>query len=66
MRSLEDVLARLRAKYLTIPGLRLTTPQVQRLWGLDHATSEALLRALVDVKFLRRTHRNAYVRTGLG
>jgi hypothetical protein len=32
------------------------------LWGLDPATSEALLAALIDVKFLRRTSQDAYVR----
>jgi hypothetical protein len=52
----------IRAEYLEIPGLALTKPQVERLWGLDATTSEALLAALVDVKFLRRTLRDAYVR----
>lgn len=56
----------IRAEYLEIPGLRLTKPQVQRLWGLDHVTSEALLSALVDVKFLRRTPQDAYVRADVG
>jgi hypothetical protein len=56
----------IRAEYLEIPGLRLTKPQAQRLWGLDHVTSEALLSALVDVKFLRRTREDAYVRADLG
>lgn len=52
----------IRAEYLEMPGLRLTQPQVQRLWGLDCVTSEALLAALVDARFLRRTHQDAYVR----
>lgn len=52
----------IRAEYVEIPGLRLTKLQVQRLWGLDPVTSEALLAALVDAKFLRCTRRNAYVR----
>jgi hypothetical protein len=51
----------IRAEYLEIPGLSLTMSQVQRLWGLDLVTSEAVLAALVDVKFLRRTGRDAYV-----
>jgi hypothetical protein len=51
-----------RAEYLEMPGLCLTKAQVERLWGLDTVTSEALLAALVDVKFLRRTDRDAYVR----
>jgi hypothetical protein len=51
-----------RAEYVEMPGLSLTKPQVERLWGLDAVTSEALLAALIDVKFLRRTVGDAYVR----
>lgn len=61
-----DRLTLIRAEYLEIPGLHLTKPQVQRLWGLDDVTAEALLSALIDVKFLRRTQRNAYVRADIG
>jgi hypothetical protein len=57
-----DWLQLIRAEYLEIPGLCLTKPQVQRLWGLDAVTAEALLAALVDVNFLRRTAKDAYVR----
>ena len=60
-----DWIQLIRAEYLEIPGLCLTKPQVQRLWGLDSATSEALLAALVDARFLRRTHQGAYVRADL-
>jgi hypothetical protein len=59
---IEDWLMLIRAEYLEVPGLSLTKSQVERLWGLDAITSEALLAALVDVKFLRRTVRDAYVR----
>jgi len=59
---IEDWLQLIRAEYLEIPGLCLTKPQVERLWGLDAVTSEALLAALVDVNFLRRTAKDAYVR----
>ena len=51
----------IRAEYLEIPGLALTKAQVERLWGLDAVVSEALLAALVDVKFLRRTVRDTCV-----
>ena len=57
-----DWLHVIRAEYLESPGLLLTKPQVQRLWGLDPTTCEALLAALVDVRFLRLTRQNAYVR----
>jgi len=57
-----DWLRLIRAEYQEMPGLHLTKPQVQRLWGLDGVTSEMLLSLLVDGKFLKRTHRDAYVR----
>lgn len=56
-----DWLHLIRAEYLEMPGLHLTKTQVQRLWGLDTLTCEALLEALVDARFLRRTHAGAYV-----
>ena len=61
-----DWLQLIRAEYLEIPGLSLTKQQVQRLWGLDLITTEAVLAALVDVKFLRCTRHHAYVRADLG
>lgn len=59
---IEDWLLLIRAEYLEIPVPCLTKAQAERLWGLDIVTSEALLAALVDVKFLRRTVGDAYVR----
>jgi len=63
---INDWLQLIRAEYLEIPGLCLTKTQVERLWGLDSVTSAALLAALVDVKFLRRTVHDAYVRADVG
>jgi hypothetical protein len=40
----------------------LTRNQVQRLWGLDDLTCDALLEALVDVRFLRQTRTGAYIK----
>jgi hypothetical protein len=57
-----DWLQLIRAEYLEVPGLCLTKAQVQRLWGLDPVTSEALLAALVEGKFLRCTRQKTYVR----
>lgn len=56
----------IRAEYVEVPGLHLTEPQVRRLWGLDTVTAEALLSALLDVKFLKRTRQGAYVRADQG
>lgn len=58
----EDVLQRIQGEYLEMPGLRLTTAQAQRLWGLDRQVCEALLAALVDARFLCRTRDGAFVR----
>ena len=60
--DITDWLQLIRAEYFEMPGLSLTTQQVQRLWGLDLVTTEAVLAALVDVKFLRCTRHHVYVR----
>ena len=60
---LDDVLRRVQGEYLEMPGLRLTLPQAQRLWGLDQAACDTLLGALVDAKFLFRTRDGAFVRS---
>ena len=61
-----DWIQLIRSEYLEIPGLNLTRCQVQRLWGLDTVTCDALLEALLDVRFLRRTHAGSYVRSDGG
>jgi len=60
--TIPDWLQLIRAEYLEIPGLHLTRSQVQRLWGLDPATCDELLGALLDARFLTRTRDGAYVR----
>jgi hypothetical protein len=61
-----DWIQLIRAEYLEIPGLDLTRNQVRRLWGLDAVMCDALLEALVEVRFLRRTHAGAYLRADGG
>jgi hypothetical protein len=61
--QLRDVLQRVQGEFMEMPGLRLTTAQAQRLWGLDRAACDALLGALVDAKFLFRTRDGAFVRS---
>jgi hypothetical protein len=60
--SVADWLQIIRGEYSEIPGLHLTKKQVQRLWGLDPDTCDALIESLVNVKFLRRTPNGAYAR----
>jgi hypothetical protein len=42
--SFAELLRRIRAEYLEMPGLRLTAPQAQRLFGLDSETWDAAPR----------------------
>jgi len=52
MRMIEDVLNRLRAEFLEMPGLRLKSEQVQRLCGVERTICQAMLDLLVDEKLL--------------
>ena len=51
-----------KGEYREMPGLRLSKPQAQRLWGLDRVTCEALLDHLEASKFLKRTAQDTYVK----
>jgi len=62
VRATDEVLRRVQGEFLEMPGLRLTEAQARRLWGLDAASCEALLGALVDAKFLFRTRDGAFMR----
>ena len=53
--SSAELLGRIRAEYLEMPGLQLTAPQARCLFGLDSETWDAVLAALLDAKFLTRT-----------
>jgi hypothetical protein len=55
----------IHAEYSEMPGLHLTKPQVQRLWGLDEETADQVLAVLEDEKFLRRTSDDTYARAGV-
>ena len=59
---IDDVLQRIQGEFLEMPGLRLTSAQARRLWGLERDVCDALLGALVDVKFLSQTRDGAFVR----
>ncbi len=59
----QEVLERLRAEYLEMPGLRLTVEQVQRLCGIERAICSMVLEALVDSNFLCKKSNGAYARS---
>ena len=62
MRTIEDILNRLRAEYLEMPGLQLTAEQVQRLCGIEPKVCQSALDALVDANFLCVTSGGHYAR----
>jgi hypothetical protein len=57
-----QVVQRIRAEYLEMPGLSLRPEQVQRLCGMDSALCERVLDALVESGFLSRRADGAYGR----
>jgi hypothetical protein len=57
----DHIIRRARAEYLEMPGLRLTSAQAQRLWGLDRRTCDDLLSTLTRTHFLARTKDGAFV-----
>ena len=60
--SREQIVRRIRGEYLEMPGLRLTRPQAQRLWGLDEQTCVQLLDWLTEDRFLLRRDDGTYAR----
>lgn len=57
------LLARIRGEYLEMPGLKLTSAQARRLWGLDASECDSLLEQLVRLRFLTRAPDGGYRRT---
>ena len=57
-----NLLNRVRSEFIEMPGLRLRIDQAQRLWNLDRAMCESVLRSLVEAKFLRCFENDLYVR----
>jgi hypothetical protein len=53
---------RVRGEYQEMPGLSLTEPQGQRLWGLTPSACREVLETLLESGFLRRTYQGQYVR----
>lgn len=47
-----QVVERIRAHYLEMPGMRLTVPQAQRLCGVERTACEVVLESLVEAQFL--------------
>ena len=56
-----QLLDRIRAEYIEMPGLCLTLEQAQRLWSLEAPQCEVLLNSLLASRFLRRNDRGLFV-----
>ena len=59
--AMTETVRRVRAEFLEMPGLKLTVPQAQRLWGVDRRTCEAVIEELTQTQFLSRTRDGAVV-----
>lgn len=58
----EQLIARVRAEYLRMPGLALTKRQMRRLWVLDATACDTIVDALVASGFLRQRDDYSFVR----
>jgi len=58
----EQVLQRICAECLEMPGLRLSRKQAQRLWGLEEEACGQILEFLLKTAFLKLAARDTYGR----
>ena len=61
-KNLPDVLQRIRAEYLEMPGLSLTADQLQRLCAIERSVCRVAIDALVSAGFLSMRPDGAYGR----
>lgn len=52
MKTTQELISRIRAEFLEMPGMRLTMQQVQRLCGIESTLCQIVLDSLVEEKFL--------------
>lgn len=57
-----ELLGRIRAEYIEMPGLRLSVREAQCLFGLDANTCHLVLAELQDTKFLICTEKGLFTR----
>ncbi len=62
MTIIQQMVTRIRAEYLDMPGLHLTAPQVQRLCGIELQICQAALDSLVGAQFLQLSADGRYTR----
>lgn len=59
---MQQLLERLRAEFLEMPGLRLTREQIRRFCGLEPSACSAALKTLVEEQFLCAKPDGTYAR----
>ena len=62
MKTTQNLISRIRAEFLEMPGMRLTIQQVERLFGIERILCQTVLDSLVDEKFLCVTPAGLYGR----
>lgn len=60
--ELTALVARVRAEFMEMPGLRLSFEEATRLWGMDDAVCRTVVESLVQAAFLRRAEDGTFVR----
>jgi hypothetical protein len=60
--DIDDAVALIRMEYEELPGLKLTTWQVQRLWNLPRDVCLRALGTLLESQYLARTADGSYRR----
>ena len=55
-----QLVERIRAEYLEMPGLRLTAPQAQRLFGVSAVACEVVIGTLMASGFLSRSNKGVF------
>ena len=60
--AMNELVGRIRAEFLEMPGLRLTVRQASRLWGLDEGLCRRVIDTLIGASFLRWTPSGAVAR----
>ena len=62
MTIFQQIVTRIRAEYRDMPGLHLTSAQVQRLCGIESQICQTALDSLLGAHFLRRSADGRYMR----
>jgi hypothetical protein len=52
--NIEHLASRIRSEFQEMPGLNLTLPQAQRLWGLAPDVCDRVVDVLIDRAVLQR------------